>query len=275
MKTTTIIRTALMSAGLSVLASTLALCAHADEKATVAGKEKQWKGTVLAIDAREKTLRGRGLLWAQTFNLADNCTFSNGERNAKLDDFRPGQKVRVAYKDAGGVLVADRVVQEKLVDSGTVQEMDAKGRTLALKRTAGTKRFRIAEDCKVILKDDKPGALEGIQMGQRVAVVYEIPGDLPVARQIEQRGTVQTATLTAIDASNKSIKARHLMGEMKFNLADDCQIVVNGKSIGQLSDLRLGQKVTLTYDEVDGVKVLTHLAAAPEARVTETAKAVR
>jgi Cu/Ag efflux protein CusF len=264
-----------MSAGLSVLASTLAIRAQADDKAGAAEKEKQWKGTVLAIDAKEKTLRAKGPLWARTFNLAGGCAFMIGERNAKLDEFRPGQKVRVTYKDAGGVLVATRVAQEKLVYTGTVQELDAKARVLTLKQTVATKRFRIAEDCKVILKDDKPGALDGIQTGQRVAVVYEIPGDLPVARQIEQRGSVQTGTLTAIDASSKSVKARHLMGEMKFNLADDCQIVVNGKSNGQLSDLRLGQKVTLTYDEVDGVKVLTHLAPVPEARVTETAKAAK
>jgi len=270
------IRTVLVSVGLSVLASTLALCAYADDKAAAsADKEKQWKGTVLTIDDKEKTLKVKGPLWPRTFNLAENCAFTIGEKDAALDDVRAGQKVRVTYKDASGVFVANRVVQEKLVYTGTVQGIDTKARTLTLKKTGVTKRFHIAGDCKVVLKDDRQGALDKIKTGQRVTVVYEVPSNLAVAREIEQKGTTSVGTLSAIDASNKSVRTKHLMGDKKFNLADDCQIVVNGKNNGQLSDLRIGQKVTLTYDEVDGVNVLTHIAAVTEPQMTETARATK
>ena len=67
------------------------------------------------------------------------------------------------------------------------------------------------------------------------------------------------------------VKAKHLVGVKKFNLADNCKIVISGKSNASLSDLRLGQKLALTYDEVDGVNVVTRIAPAEGSTGTEPA----
>jgi hypothetical protein len=67
----------------------------------------------------------------------------------------------------------------------------------------------------------------------------------------------------------------------KFNLADDCPIVVNGKLNGSWSDLRIGDRVSLNYDNEDGVLVANRVSpmtgtvsAAPAAPApSQTAKA--
>jgi len=49
---------------------------------------------------------------------------------------------------------------------------------------------------------------------------------------------------------------------MKFNVADNCAIVINGKSDGQLSDLKPNDKLVFSYDEVNGVNVVSRIAPA-------------
>ena len=74
------------------------------------------------------------------------------------------------------------------------------------------------------------------------------------------------------------MKAKHLMSNQMFNLANDCRIVIDGNSEGRLSDLRIGQKVAIDYREVDGVYVATRISPAQnsgesaEAHVTRVAK---
>ena len=90
-----------------------------------------------------------------------------------------------------------------------------------------------------------------------------------MARQIDQTSARFVGTLEAIDASARTVKARHVVGDKKFNLADGCKIVINGNPNASLSDLRLGQKWVFNYDEVDGVNVVTRIAPAEG---TETAR---
>ena len=60
-------------------------------------------------------------------------------------------------------------------------------------------------------------------VGHHVTVVYDLPGDAPVARAIEQTSATFVGTLDAIDASIRMVKAKHLVGDKKFNLADNLQ----------------------------------------------------
>jgi len=92
-----------------------------------------------------------------------------------------------------------------------------------------------------------------------------------VARRIEQTSATYVGTLDAIDASSRMVRAKHLVGEKRFNLADNCKIVVQGKVNASLSDLRLGQKLAFSYDEVDGVNVVTRIGPAEGSATSETA----
>ena len=57
----------------------------------------------------------------------------------------------------------------------------------------------------------------------------------------------------------RTVKAGTAFDSRKFNLADDCAIVINGRIDGQLSDLKPNDKLTLSYDEIKGVNVVNRI----------------
>jgi hypothetical protein len=93
-----------------------------------------------------------------------------------------------------------------------------------------------------------------------VTVSYAASSGMKVAQRIEQTGETFTGTVEAIDADARTLKAQHLLSEKKFNLAKDCPIVIGGKSDGKLSDLRIGDKLSVYYEDLDGVLVATCVA---------------
>src|ERR1700722_1687069 len=118
MKTIILGRTARALFTTAIIAA-FAVCARAD--GTTAAKEKTYSGTITIVDAKEKVVKVQGYLLTKTFQLADNCELKLGDKKeASLGDFRPGQRVDVVFKDAGGVLVANRISQELLRFSGEV-----------------------------------------------------------------------------------------------------------------------------------------------------------
>jgi hypothetical protein len=68
--------------------------------------------------------------------------------------------------------------------------------------------------------------------------------------------------LTAIDLDQKTMKAKAMFATKKFNVGNDCAVVVNGKPDGKLTDLRPGESLTFSYDEVNGVNVVNRIAPA-------------
>jgi len=108
----------------------------------------------------------------------------------------------------------------------------------------------------------KSATLASVKPGQRVSVIYETPKGTPTAREIEQKGDTFTGTLTAIDLNTRTLKAKHVFGTKKFNLADGCKITLNGKADAQWRELKLGDEFTLTYDPVNGVNVVNRIAQA-------------
>src|SRR5690349_14814366 len=158
------INTKSMAIGLAVLSAVSAWSVRADEQAAMKQKEKSYSGIIDRVDAKEKTVKLKGMLFTRTFNIADNCEFSLGDKkDATLDNLRAGQKVDVQYKDASGVLVANRFTQEELSYSGTVQAIDRNAHTLKLSHSGLHKTFELPGDCRVILRDDRSGSLEDVK----------------------------------------------------------------------------------------------------------------
>jgi len=149
-----------------------------------------------------------------------------------------------------------------LLYTGSVLLVDPEKRILKVGRKRLNKTCDIPTDCKVVLKDNKAGSFNNVRAGHTITVVYETPHNSPVARQIEQTSETYVGTLDAIDASSRMVKAKHLIGDKRFTLADNCKIVFNGKHNASLSDLRLGQKLSFSYDEVNGVNVVTRIGPA-------------
>jgi hypothetical protein len=245
----------------SVLTMTGALPASAEDTATNAIPHKSYTDTVVSVDAKEHTLVLEGFFSKKTFNLGDNCTYTFEDKGAgAIGDLHPGQRVEVVYQEAHDVLVADRVTQEPMCYEGTVKACDPGQRTITLHARSRDKTFPIAADCKVVLRGDKSGSLANIQTGNYVTVTYETPNEKPTARKIAQTSETYTGSLIAIDLDTKTVKAKSLFDTKKFNLGDNCAIVIDGKINGRLADLKPNDKLVFSYDEINGVNVASRIA---------------
>lgn len=239
----------------------LATMASADDSAAPTKSEKHFAGMVSAVDSKERTLQAHAFLASKRFNLGDNCLITLPDKSSgSINDMRPGQKITVYYTDAQGVLVADRVEQHAMRQVGTIKSISTDTGTFVVHIGPGDKTYMLADNCRVVLRDNKSGRVTDLKPGQLVTVTFETPPGPPVARQIDQTSASYDGTLSAIDSSERTVKAQRLGGANVFHLADGCVIVANGKLDARLGDLRIGEKVTLNYDEVDGVKVVNRIA---------------
>jgi len=236
--------------------------------------DKNFKGTVTAVDSKEKTVSARNFWGTKTFNIGDSCTVSlEDQPSASLEGLRPGQKVDISYQNARGVPVVDRIVQHNLIFKGCISAIDPAKRTLSVKHGGYTHDFVAAEDCVVLIKDDKSKKLDDLKVGHTVNVVYESPNGALVARRIEQKNPTFVGTIKAIDAETRTVKAKDMLSEKTFHLADGCQIIAGNKLGDNLGDLRIGGRFTFTYEDVNGVLVVNRIGRETDSTGAENAQA--
>ena len=248
---------------------------NGDEPAPVQ-KDKVFNGTVAAIDQKERTVSARDFWGTKTFNVADSCRVSLEDQPAgSLAELRPGQKVEISYENAHGVLVANRIDQHNQVFTGYINAIDPAKRTLAVKHGTFNRDFAVAPDCVVVIKDDDTKTLDDLNVGHTVNVIYESGKDSLLARRIEQKSPTFVGTIKAIDADARTVKARDLLAEKTFHLADGCQIVTGGKLGGSLSDLRIGDRLAFTYEDNDGVLVANRIGRQTTAPAVQSAEAAK
>src|SRR6478609_10360783 len=230
---------------------------------------KVYQGTVSALDVTEKTVSVKGSMLSKTFNASDACKVSLEDKpDAVLSDLRVGQKVEVHYQSAHGVLVAGQITQHNLLLKGYITAIDPTKRMLALKSSSSTQHLKVADDCKVILKDKRYGTLESLKIGHTINVAYDPADGAITARKIEQKAETFVGTIQALDARTRTVKARSFMTEKKFALADDCRIVVANKPDASLRDLRIGDQVEFSYENADGVLIANRIGR--DANLAET-----
>ena len=180
----------------------------------VRANERDYSGTVIAINAKEHLLNVRGwTMRLRSFNLSDHCECRQlAKSQASVDDLRPGEMVTVRYINVEGVRIAIRVEQQPALLAGNIFSLDIQNRSLTLRQKAFNRELQLAEDCEIILHDGLPGRLADLEVGNRVTVTYEAPDNVLTARRIEQTSLKIGGTLTAIDPGVKSFKAKALSG---------------------------------------------------------------
>ena len=259
------------SAVLTTMAVNGAPPADQAAKAALAKPDKTYTGTVVAVNPKDNVLNVKGFLFShKQFNLGNNCTYTLVDQNpGALGDVRSGQRVTVSYQDVHGVPVADHVTQQPLRDKGMVKAVDPAVHTMTVHLgPLRDKTFQVPTGCQITLHGDKSGMVDDIHVGDHVTVTYEVPKGKATAREIAQTSATFTGNMTAIDLDQKIIKAQATFSTRKFNLANDCTIVMNGKPDGKLTDLRPGEKLTFNYENVDGVNVANRIAPAESQRST-------
>jgi len=236
---------------------------------SVAPSDKCYSGQVVSVNPQENILRVKSWLFAnRQFNLGAHCTYTlAGRNNATAASLQPGDKVTVYYQDSHGVLIADRVAERARRLEGMVAAIDANKHMLTLHQRGLDQPMQIASDCVITLRDNKSGTLASIQTGDQVTITCDTPNDMLTARQISQTSLAFTGDLTAIDLSEKTVKAQDTFDHtMKFNLADNCAIVINGQPNGKLDELRPDEKLVFDYNTINGVNVVNRIAPAPQQR---------
>jgi Cu/Ag efflux protein CusF len=259
MKTST---NTLLAISTCLLTAFTGLRAAADEATPMSGAERNYTGTLTSVDTKENVLIVKGWLpFNKKFNLGENCTYALLDKNpAAAADLRNGQRVAVSYRDVHGVLIADRVVQEAMRIEGAVKSIDANQRALILHRNGGGSPMQLAVDCKIVLRNGAAGTFADIKPGNHVTVTYETPGGQKVVRQIAQTSVTFTGSLSAVDLDERTLKAKTMFATKKFNLADNCTVVIHGDLNGKLSGLKPGDRLEVSYDEINGVNVASRIA---------------
>ena len=259
----------------AVLATTACFRAAADQPTMAATPERTYTGTVNSVDPQKRVLDTKGFFLSKKFNLGADCAYVMlDNKSGTLADLRPGEKVTVSYQNAHGVLIADRVVQQPMRYEGMVRAVDPAAHTLTLHLTGSNKTFQIPDDCNVVLRGGKTGSIADIQTGDRVTITYETPGHALTAREIALTSLEFTGRLTAIDLQAKTLKARTAFETKKFNVANDCAIVINGKTGGHLSDLKPDDNLVCSYDAIHGVNVVNRIALVTESEPKSVASSM-
>lgn len=235
--------------------------ATATTPAIASGAQKELKlaGSLLGIDLQERTVTVKSFGFKRTFLAGDSCSVSLADKpEATLAELRPGQKVVITYTKLDGVSIARQIAQQNQVFSGHITALDATSKKLTVKRGLTKRDFVVAPNASLRFADAQSGSLEDLKIGHTVNVVYEEQDGLR-AHQIEQRRETFVGTIRAIDASRKTVKARNLINERTFHLVSGCQIVIENRPGGRLHDLRIGDRVALTYEEADGVLLVNRI----------------
>jgi Cu/Ag efflux protein CusF len=245
----------------------------AGQTAASPAKEKEFKGKVEYVNNDEHIIRVDGFLNRRTFYLGNNSVITRWDNSmGYIDDLRPGEKVTVGYQNVDGVTATDRVEEQANRCTGVVKIVDPETRHLVLRTWEHDKPFVLSEDCKVVLHNKSNGPLASIKPGDHVTVMYETPSGQDLVRQIAQTGVNFTGSLVVIDLPHRMIATEGGLGIKQFNLADDCSIVMNGGLNAPLISLRPGQRLTINYDEVNGVNVANRIAPAENEHENATAQ---
>ena len=74
--------------------------------------------------------------------------------------------------------------------------------------------------------------------------------------------------LVAIDLQNRTISAKGSSGVKQFSLAGNCAIVMYGKTDAPLANVRPDERLTINYNEINGVNVANRVAPIESAEST-------
>jgi len=258
------IRAAVCLASLTLMTAATAT-ADPPTPAAMAQPEKCYTGLVTTVDPAERSVSVRRpwRIFHLHFSLGEHCAYAMLDKNpGTINDLRPGEEVRVSCRDAYGVLIADRIEQQPMRCEGRVAAIDPDKHTLSLHRPGLDKQMLLASGCLVVLRGDKPGTFAEVKPGDHVTVTYELPDNVPTARAIAQTSIRFSGSLTAVDLAERTVKAKSTFESKTFHLADHCAIAVNGKTDGQLADLKPEDKLVFSYDEINGVNVVNRIASA-------------
>jgi len=184
----------------------------------------------------------------QTFRLSDSAKVRVGDKDAKLDDLKTGDKVTVTYRMQARAIRSAKGMHLH----GQIKSIDADKNELVLTDAKGKEHtFTLDKDAKVWVTS-KESKISDLKKGDRVGVRYEKSGDDLKAQRIRaHRGNTAVrmahGEVKSVAAKKNQLVIKDASGtERTFNLAKDAKVQV-GNEDSKLADLKEGDKVNVTY----------------------------
>ena len=243
----------------TVVAVVLAAGAVADEGGPRPPRPKGLSGTIAKIEASTLTIatKREGQPAAEQTVTADASTEIIVEAEGKLADLKAGDTACV-----GGVW-------------GEVAKIEGQAVTLVTKRSeeGGTSEqtVTVGADTRILVR--KAGALADLKVGQRVSVQHLDGKAVRIEAPAERRGGKEggkegggkrenriAGQVTQVGGNSITISrpvgegAKAGTKEDTFTVGSDAKIVIEGAAAG-LSDLKVGQKVVITYEGPAALRV--------------------
>ncbi|MEW6301990.1 MAG: DUF5666 domain-containing protein [Verrucomicrobiota bacterium] len=142
-------------------------------------------GSIKTMDAATQmvTLDRTGM--ARDFKLAPDhqLTLSRGQTGA-FKDLKVGQRVKVHYVKQNGTLFAEKIEQPNATVTGTLQAVDAATGMVKTKHLLASKRFSLADDCKIVVNGNPEAKLRDLRLGEKVSIDYRDEHGVLIATRI-------------------------------------------------------------------------------------------
>lgn len=130
--------------------------------------------------------------------------------------------------------------------TGTLTSVDVEGSALHLKRFWSPKIFNLTKDCRIYVGNNQSAQVSDLRPGMNVRLYYVESDGVAIASRVAQKLELITGSVTAIDTEKGTLGVTAARKGTEFHVAKDCVFQFNGDARGNLRDLRLGQRVTVT-----------------------------
>jgi Cu/Ag efflux protein CusF len=205
-------------------------------------------GTVKSVSSKDNRLVLTIKDNDQTFRLSDEAKVRVGDKDAKLEDLKTGDKVTVTYRMQARAIRSTKGMHLH----GQIKSIDADKNELILTDAKGKDHtFTLEKDAKVWLTN-KESKISDLKKGDRVGVRYEKSGDEMKAQRVRaHRGNTAVrmahGEVKSVAAKKNQLVIKDASGtERTFNLAKDAKVQV-GDEESKLADLKEGDKVNVIY----------------------------
>ncbi|MBU6410578.1 MAG: hypothetical protein KGR98_09335 [Verrucomicrobia bacterium] len=144
--------------------------------------------------------------------------------------------------------------------TGTIESVNPQDRTLKVKGLLWSRRFNLGGSCAYMLLDKSQGAIGDLRPGEKVMVSYQVANGVRVADQVRQEPMSCTGRVKNMDPTAHTLTLQSDLVDRKFQVADDCRVVLRGGKSGSWADVQPGEEVTVTYETPRGTMTAREIA---------------
>jgi len=226
-------------------------------------QDGQFSGTFSGIANGKLTLTRSGQ--SVSYSVDDDVSVVRNNKLVDLDDLETGDKITVLVVNnvVIHITVTDAVDVTDGRKTGTVTAVASNKITIA--NDDGTKQYTVDDDA-VIVREDEVADLDDVELGDKVTAVISggVVVQLTVTDAVEESEQA-SGTVTAVADGKLTLS---IDGDTERYTVDDDAIVLRNNVIGDLDDIRIGDRVTIVAANDVVVYIAVTRAVSEDAQVS-------